>query len=154
MNNLVQRFTIRDYRRHGDSLIISPANNIAAATDSFGRVILFDTLKGIAIRIFKGYRDAQIGWICVDDESDEKENRRYALYLVIYAPRRGLLEVIPIENKHPKYRKQFETKQTVVFFLSDLGLPARNSSGCIQCRKGLQTDLFRLFHALIERQFD
>ena len=50
-------------------------------------------LKGIAIRIFKGYRDAQIGWICVDDESDEKVNRRYALYLIIYAPRRGLLEV-------------------------------------------------------------
>lgn len=92
------RFCIRDYRRHGDSLIISPANNIAAVTDSFGRVILFDTLKGIAIRIFKGYRDAQIGWICVDDESDEKENRRYALYLVIYAPRRGLLEVISINN--------------------------------------------------------
>ncbi len=45
----------------------------------------------------KGYRDAQIGWICVDDESEEKLNKRYPLYLVIYAPRRGLLEVIMIK---------------------------------------------------------
>ena len=49
--------------------------------------------KGIAIRVFKGYRDAQIGWICVDDETEDKNNKRYALYLIIYAPRRGLLEV-------------------------------------------------------------
>lgn len=42
---------------------------------------------------FLGYRDAQIGWIWVDDESEEKLNKRYALYLIIYAPRRGLLEV-------------------------------------------------------------
>ncbi len=43
--------------------------------------------------MFKGYRDAQIGWVCVEDESEEKANKRYALYLIIYAPRRGLLEV-------------------------------------------------------------
>lgn len=42
----------------------------------------------------KGYRDAQIGWMWVDDESDEKVNKRSALYLIIYAPRRGLLEVL------------------------------------------------------------
>jgi hypothetical protein len=40
-----------------------------------------------------GYRDAQIGWIAVDDESDMKLVKKYALYLIIYATRRGLLEV-------------------------------------------------------------
>ena len=74
-------------------IIIAPANNLAAITDSFARIILIDIVKGIAIRVFKGYRDAQIGWICVDDETDDKNNKRYALYLIIYAPRRGLLEV-------------------------------------------------------------
>jgi hypothetical protein len=49
--------------------------------------------------MLKGYRDAQIGWICVDNDSDEKESRRYALFLVIYAPRRGLVEVISSENR-------------------------------------------------------
>ena len=85
-------FGLRDQRRVGETLIVAPANNLAACTDSFGRVILIDVLKGIALRIFKGYRDAQIGWICVDDESEDKNKKRYALYLIIYAPRRGLLE--------------------------------------------------------------
>ena len=66
---------------------------MAATTDSFARVILIDVLKGTVIRVFKGYRDAQIGWCCVEDESEEKTNKRYALYLIIYAPKRGLLEV-------------------------------------------------------------
>lgn len=82
-----------DFRRTTESVIIAPANNLAATTDSFGRVVLIDVLKGIAVRVFKGYREAQIGWIWVDDESDDKINKRYALYLVIYAPKRGLLEV-------------------------------------------------------------
>ena len=90
---LPARFGFHDQRRKGETIIIAPGNNLAAATDSFGRVILIDMLKGIAIRIFKGYRDAQIGWICVDDETEDKNNKRYALYLIIYAPRRGLLEV-------------------------------------------------------------
>jgi hypothetical protein len=64
-----------------------------ATSDSFARIILIDTKKGIAVRIFKGYRDAQIGFICVDDESNEKSNKKYALYLIILAPRRGLLEI-------------------------------------------------------------
>ena len=90
---LSSRFHMRDLRRKGESIIIAPANNLAATTDSFARVILIDVLKGIAVRIFKGYRDAQIAWMCVDDESEDKNNKRYALYLIIYAPRRGLLEV-------------------------------------------------------------
>ena len=52
--NLAQRIGLQDYRRNGESVIISPANNLAATTDSFARVILIDVLKGIAIRIFKG----------------------------------------------------------------------------------------------------
>ena len=47
----------------------------------------------LKIKFKSGYRDAQIGWICVDDESEEKSNKRYAIYLIIYAPRRGLVEV-------------------------------------------------------------
>ncbi len=105
-------------RRLGESIIISPGNNLAATTDSFARVVLIDVLKGIAVRmfkgyylwkhlkmsdktnqqvfsypLFKGYRDAQIGWIAVDDESDLKLVKKYALFLIIYATRRGLLEV-------------------------------------------------------------
>ena len=65
------------------TVIISPKNNLAATTDNFQRVNLFDVLKGIAVRIIKSYPGAQIGLI-LSDESDQ--------YLVIYSPT-GLLEV-------------------------------------------------------------
>lgn len=42
-----------------------------------------------------GYRDAQLGWIQVKDDGENKyeESVRTAQFLVIYAPRRGILEV-------------------------------------------------------------
>ena len=42
-----------------------------------------------------GYRDAQVGWVEVtEDVAAAATQRRHALFLVIYAPRRGLLEVL------------------------------------------------------------
>jgi len=40
-----------------------------------------------------GYRDAQVGWVEVTEDSSVATESRHALFLVIYAPRRGLLEV-------------------------------------------------------------
>lgn len=48
-----------------------------------------------------GYRDAQLGWLQIQEERGDREfspssaliPRRHALFLVIYAPRRGILEV-------------------------------------------------------------
>ena len=46
-----------------------------------------------------GYRDAQCGWLMIDEHSSDQGNEgdsaqmRQALFLVIYAPRRGILEV-------------------------------------------------------------
>ncbi|XP_012937688.1 rab3 GTPase-activating protein non-catalytic subunit [Aplysia californica] len=91
------RFGLPDKRRCGEMIILSPNNNFAATTDSFGRIILIDVQRGMAVRMWKGYRDAQLGWIEVKEESVEpgKNNDHYRLaqFLIIYAPRRGILEV-------------------------------------------------------------
>jgi hypothetical protein len=48
---------------------------------------------------FSGYRDAECGWIVVGEEEEEENTnetpaaRRRALFAVIYAPKRGILEV-------------------------------------------------------------
>ena len=49
---------------------------------------------------FPGYRDAQLGWVQVSEGRGDRESsptaplpRRHAQFLVIYAPRRGILEV-------------------------------------------------------------
>ncbi|XP_064601694.1 rab3 GTPase-activating protein non-catalytic subunit-like isoform X2 [Liolophura sinensis] len=89
------RFGLPDKRRQGESIVLSPSCNYAATTDSFGRVFLIDVESGTAVRMWKGYRDAQLGWIQVKDDGENKyeESVRTAQFLVIYAPRRGILEV-------------------------------------------------------------
>ncbi|KAG8443778.1 hypothetical protein GDO86_009093 [Hymenochirus boettgeri] len=104
---LAVRFGLPDSRRHGESISLSPCNTLAAVTDDFGRVILLDVGRGIAIRMWKGYREAQVGWMQVIEDLHEREAdrghyspfdnakgpSRVAQFLVIYAPRRGILEV-------------------------------------------------------------
>ncbi|XP_045917992.1 rab3 GTPase-activating protein non-catalytic subunit [Micropterus dolomieu] len=94
------RFGLPDSRRHGETICLSPCNTLAGVTDDFGRVTLLDLARGISIRMWKGYRDAQLGWLQVPEERGDREfspsvslPRRHALFLVIYAPRRGILEV-------------------------------------------------------------
>ncbi|XP_067335261.1 rab3 GTPase-activating protein non-catalytic subunit-like isoform X2 [Channa argus] len=94
------RFGLPDTRRHGESICLSPCNTLAGVTDDFGRVTLLDLARGVGIRMWKGYRDAQLGWLQVPEEPGDREfspsaslPRRHALFLVIYAPRRGILEV-------------------------------------------------------------
>merc|ERR1711990_200742 len=69
----------------------------AATCDEFGRVGLFclETLR--CLHLWKGYRDAQVAWLREPAASSNSdcgiEAKRGALGLVIYAPRRGLLEL-------------------------------------------------------------
>uniref|UniRef100_A0A3P8UDZ6 RAB3 GTPase activating protein subunit 2 (non-catalytic) n=1 Tax=Cynoglossus semilaevis TaxID=244447 RepID=A0A3P8UDZ6_CYNSE len=94
------RFGLPDSRRHGESICLSPCNTLAGVTDDFGRVTLLDLSRGVAVRMWKGYRDAQLGWLQISEERGDRDfspsaslPRRHALFLVIYAPRRGILEV-------------------------------------------------------------
>lgn len=110
-----------DMRRHGESVVLAPSlgsaavdsghgRHLAATTDSFGRVILIDVARKVAIRIWKGYRDAQLGFLQVMEQESTSErgasdllnlaspSPRMATFLVIYAPRRGILEVWTMEQ--------------------------------------------------------
>ncbi|KAI8893373.1 Rab3 GTPase-activating protein regulatory subunit N-terminus-domain-containing protein [Globomyces pollinis-pini] len=62
----------------------------AALADTLGRVLLFDPSDGTIIRMWKGWRDAQFGWIQLVDLQG-----RLHLLLVLYTPR-GVLEIYSI----------------------------------------------------------
>ena len=96
--------TLNDPRRIVQTMCLDPTGRLAATTDNFGRVLLIDTRHQVVVRIWKGYRNAQCHWI----ESPEKwtgqstgqpldpsnlSTATYGLYLVIYSPVRGLVEV-------------------------------------------------------------
>lgn len=62
--------------------------------------MLIDCAKGIAVRVWKGYRDAECSFLQVTQpvnqskkKTIESDSIRHALFLVIYAPRRLCLEV-------------------------------------------------------------
>ena len=102
------RFGLSDVMREGDCLIISPNKALSVVTDAMGRVILLDNKKGIAVRMWKGYRDAQCGWIEVVEErhrtpgtghrTQAKSNLRTALFLVIYAPKKGVIDIWSVQQ--------------------------------------------------------
>jgi len=82
-------------------------SKLAAMTDSLGRVLLVDLEECEIIRMWKGLRGAKCGWIqeertvrskipVANDEGQESAVRKHlVLYLVIYAPKRGTVEIYP-----------------------------------------------------------
>ena len=106
------RFALSDIFREGYSVIVSPNKTLSVVTDALGRVILVDNRQGIAIRMWKGYRDAQCGWIEAHEEKqrisrkDRKANitpmvqtqLRKSLFLVIYAPKKGIIDIWSIQH--------------------------------------------------------
>eukprot|EP00892_Ulva_mutabilis_P006446 jgi/Ulvmu1/4173/UM019_0152.1 len=122
--------------RSVDSLCLAPDQLMAACVDEKGRVLLVDTASKCIIRVWKGYRDAHLGWVVAPvrestalvagHAQDVKvpvamnrktptflsvaagSHRRPAcapraksrggskhMYLVIYAPKCGVLELWP-----------------------------------------------------------
>ncbi|KAL7741091.1 hypothetical protein ACLKA6_018126 [Drosophila palustris] len=94
------RCRLYDGKRDGLSLIIAPGGKLAAVTDNLDRVMLVDTQQAIILRVWKGYRDAQCAFVPIKERSVRgiKTHRRKALFLVIYAPRLGCLDIWALQN--------------------------------------------------------
>ena len=104
------RYGLCDIQRTGMSVWLAPEGQYAAVTDNLGRVVLIDCFKGLAVRIWKGYRDAQCSFVKVKEKVpksstpsssslfDSKPDRRRALFLVIFAPRRSCLEIWSLQR--------------------------------------------------------
>lgn len=102
---LYPKHELVDYQRTGCNIWMSPIHyQLVVVSDTLGRIILLDLVKGIPIRVWKGYRDAQCGFIEVNESKSRKENnegRRSGLFLIIYAPRKAIIEIWCLQ-KGPK----------------------------------------------------
>ena len=76
-------------RRRSRHSVLSPNGKLVAISDTLGRVLLVDTTSMMIVRLWKGYRDSQCGWIMDNHETKVSKD----LYLTIYSARRGLVEV-------------------------------------------------------------
>lgn len=92
---ITKNICIDDPRREIISIKASPRGNLAVLADTFGRLLLLDVASMILVNIWKGYRDAQCGWITVpcDQIQESTIKPQHTLFLVIYAKKRGILEV-------------------------------------------------------------
>ncbi|VBB25543.1 unnamed protein product [Acanthocheilonema viteae] len=100
------RSSIVDGKREGERIYMAPAKyKLAAVTDSLARVTLIDIRTRQMVRMWKGYRDARCAWLEDESTLDRKKSRyelevqpSTALFLIIFAPRRGLLEAWSMQN--------------------------------------------------------
>jgi len=84
----------KDSLRKGVKIVVAPGKRgIAAVCDSLARVLLIDLNTRAVLRMWKGYREAQVGFIRAYDDTNHRASKKMALFLVIYAPRRGILEI-------------------------------------------------------------
>ena len=95
---LPMAFCLHDPRRCIVSICLSPMFDLCALTDNFGRVMLLDASSCTIVRMWKGYRDAQVGWLTANGVLSGKGataamGSSGCLFLVILAPRRSLLEL-------------------------------------------------------------
>lgn len=81
------RVSLRDGNREIERITPDPASRLALCADNLGRVLAVDLRDGLIMRIWKGYRETDCGWIAAPAGSP-------APWLaVMYLPRRGLLEI-------------------------------------------------------------
>lgn len=94
------RCRFHDGKRDGYTIALAPNGQLAAVTDNLDRVVLVDLRRGVLLRVWKGYRDAQCAFVPVKERSLKgvKTQHRKALFLVIYAPRLGCLEIWALQN--------------------------------------------------------
>ncbi|KAF5291197.1 hypothetical protein FQA39_LY14439 [Lamprigera yunnana] len=94
------RFSICDLRRTAISIVLSQDRRLAAVTDTLGRVVIIDCRRGTVLRLLKGYRDGQCAFVQVPDEKRTKHraNTRVATFLIIYAPKKGTLEIFSAQQ--------------------------------------------------------
>uniref|UniRef100_A0A915IYW1 Rab3 GTPase-activating protein non-catalytic subunit n=1 Tax=Romanomermis culicivorax TaxID=13658 RepID=A0A915IYW1_ROMCU len=112
--DIFQRSSLVDVGRQAQKIILSPGNaRMALVCDSNGRVLLIDVRQRVITRMWKGYRDAQCAWLEIfghentlvasgplnlRTKGEQRLVKRSALCAVIYAPKRGILEVWSTQN--------------------------------------------------------
>ncbi|KAG0285440.1 Rab3 GTPase-activating protein non-catalytic subunit [Linnemannia gamsii] len=147
-------------------------SKLAAMTDSLGRVLLVDLEECEIIRMWKGLRGARCGWLQEErvvkagrgmgDSGDTAgPTKRYlVLYLVIYAPKRGTVEIYPArQGKRAGLIQAGLGWKICTTFTTPIGKPAvldrikgapsgysaRDSSTAVVTNSGSQHDLAQCF---------
>jgi hypothetical protein len=114
-------YMIDDTNRYPRNISLAPPNGsgdrvYAAITDSLGRVSLMHVTEFLIFKMWKGWRDAQVGWIQTLSEATDS----MMLFLVIYSPLSGALEIISVPHGQKILGTHIDKECRLVCSSSDL----------------------------------
>jgi hypothetical protein len=86
--SVAMRCGVFDEPRRIYRVALSATGHLAATCDSLGRVALLDAQNLLMVKLWKGYRDAQLAWLLSSGGGERRQQ-----YLLIHAPRRSQVEL-------------------------------------------------------------
>lgn len=89
---------LEDDKRRVFRVSLDPRGCLAATADSLGRVLLYDLRTEAVVRIWKGLRDARLGWMVEECTDKASGSATMATILAIYAPQLGLVSLYKMRN--------------------------------------------------------
>jgi hypothetical protein len=93
-STLFAGFEMHDSPRQITSVTVDPDGNLAATTDTLGRVLLVDLCTKQVARMWKGVREASCAWIEIPRPNVDKAlQKRNILYLAIHSRQRRTVDI-------------------------------------------------------------
>jgi hypothetical protein len=132
--HLFAGYELHDAPRQVESVTIDPEGNLAASTDSFGRVMLIDLSTKQVIRMWKGFREASCEWLQVPLPSPlsagvaaQQQPTKKSLFLVIHSRQRRVVEVYRVRHG-PRVKSIQVGRDAKILSCKELLLPSTAST--------------------------
>jgi hypothetical protein len=153
------RLALRDEGRQGLEVLLSPNKVYSAVRDAQNRVMVVENISGTVVQAWRGYHRVQMAWGVTSrprgDQEEVTTEQQLAVLLLLYLPRRGLIEVWSPEQKMKV--TEFHVSQHGLLLRSclaalDDGIPRRRESIALHAAflppSGLLHHFHVPFHAL------
>ena len=149
--------SVKDEGRTGLEMVISPNKLYTVVRDDKNRLMLVDNVSGVVVQAWRGYHRCQLAWAVtsVDSNQDIAADIQISVILIIYLPRRGLIEVWSPEQKSKVTEFHVSKHGTLLrscLASLDDGIPRKRDTISLYCAflqpTGIINQFFIPFHAL------
>jgi len=137
--------SIKDDGRVGLEVFLSPNKLYSAVRDEKNRVMVVDNLSGTLVQAWRGYHRCQVAWAVTswggkEGDMEPGSDVQVSVILLLYLPRRGLIEVWSPEQKN----------KVTEFHVSKHGLLLRSSLACLDDGIPRRREVLTLYCAFLQ----
>jgi len=137
--------SIKDEGRSGLEIFLSPNKIFSAVKDEKNRVMVVDNISGTLVQAWRGYHRCQVAWAVTswagkEGEIEPGSDVQVSVILLLYLPRRGLIEVWSPEQK----------SKITEFHVSKHGLLLRSTLACLDDGIPRRREVLSLYCAFLQ----